>query len=186
MISINITKNKSRLTQIILSALFVFNLRNVLFPKNFQQDDIAELEPIFFDRLVCAFNYGDQHPLFSTLIWISSRITEWPEYFISGIIILFAVFTITLFFNFLEKLYNYNLSLFGSAILISSPIFNTYTVGLKQYNFEIFTTVLCLWLFQNYQYKEIKSRDIFYFITVFIVLFLLSFVSAIPINIAVG
>ena len=100
MISINITKNKSRLTQIILSALFVFNLRNVLFPKNFQQDDIAELEPIFFDRLVCAFNYGDQHPLFSTLIWISSRITEWPEYFISGIIILFAVLTITLFFNF--------------------------------------------------------------------------------------
>lgn len=185
MISINITKNKSRLTQIILSALFVFNLRNVLFPKNFQQDDIAELEPIFFDRLVCAFNYGDQHPLFSTLIWISSRITEWPEYFISGIIILFAVFTITLFFNFLEKLYNYNLSLFGSAILISSPIFNTYTVGLKQYNFEIFTTVLCLWLFQNYQYKEIKSRDIFYFITVFTVLFLLSFVSALPIAILI-
>ena len=75
--------------------------------------------------------------------------------------------------------------MFGSAILISSPIFNTYTVGLKQYNFEIFTTVLCLWLFQNYQYKEIKSRDIFYFITVFTVLFLLSFVSALPIAILI-
>ena len=103
MISKKFTKDKSVLTQIILSALFVFNLRNVLFPKNFQQDDIAELEPVFFDKLVCAFNYGDQHPLFSTLIWTSSRITEWPEYFISGIIILFAVLTITLFFNFLEN-----------------------------------------------------------------------------------
>ena len=185
MISKKFTKDKSRLTQIILSALFVFNLRNVLFPKNFQQDDIAELEPVFFDKLVCAFNYGDQHPLFSTLIWTLSRITEWPEYLISGIIILFAVLTITLFFNFLEKLYNYNLSLLGSAILISSPIFNTYTVGLKQYNFEIFTTVFCLWLFQNYKDKEIKSSNYFYLVTTFIVLFLLSFVSALPIAILI-
>ena len=185
MISIKFTKNKSRLTVVTLSALFIFNLRDVLFPKNFQQDDIAELEPIFFDKLICAFNYGDQHPLFSSLIWISSRTFEWPEYIISGIIILFAVFTITLFFDFLEKLFNYNLALLGSALLISSPIFNTYTVGLKQYNFEIFTTVLCLWFFQNYQNKEIKNRYFLYFVTASIILFLLSFVSAVPIAILI-
>ena len=175
MISIKFSKNKIRLTTIILPVLFIFNMRDVLFPKNFQQDDIAELEPIFFDRLICAFNYGDQHPLFSSLIWISSRTFEWPEYIISGIIILFAVFTITLFFDFLEKLFNYNLALLGSALLISSPIFNTYTVGLKQYNFEIFTTVLCLWFFQNYQNKEIKNKYFLYFITASVILFLFYF-----------
>lgn len=185
MISIKFTKDKIKLTTIILSVLFIFNLRDVLFPKNFQQDDIAELEPIFFDRLICAFNYGDQHPLFSSIIWISSRIFEWPEYIVSGIIILFAVFTITLFFNFLEKLFNYNLALLGSAILISSPIFNTYTVGLKQYNFEIFTTVFCLWFYQKYQNKEIKSKYFLYFVTACVILFLLSFVAAVPIAILI-
>lgn len=185
MISIKFTKDKIKLTTIILSVLFIFNLRDVLFPKNFQQDDIAELEPIFFDRLICAFNYGDQHPLFSSIIWISSRIFEWPEYIVSGIIILFAVCTITLFFNFLEKLFNYNLALLGSAILISSPIFNTYTVGLKQYNFEIFTTVFCLWFYQKYQNKEIKSKYFLYFVTACVILFLLSFVAAVPIAILI-
>tara|TARA_B100000900_G_scaffold122480_1_gene103354 strand:- start:4220 stop:5605 length:1386 start_codon:yes stop_codon:yes gene_type:complete len=160
-------------------------MRDVLFPKNFQQDDIAELEPIFFDRLICAFNYGDQHPLFSSIVWISSRIFEWPEYIVSGIIILFAVFTITLFFNFLEKLFNYNLALLGSALLISSPIFNTYTVGLKQYNFEIFTTVFCLWFYQKYQNREIKSKYFLYFIPAFVILFLLSFAAVVPIAILI-
>ena len=103
-----------------LSALFVFNLKTFV-SKKFSTRWYCRLEPVFFDKLVCAFNYGDQHPLFSTLIWTSSRITEWPEYFISGIIILFAVLTITLFFNFLEKLYSYNLSLVGSEYWFLHP-----------------------------------------------------------------
>ena len=185
MISLKFIKNKSSLTSIFLCSIFIFNLRNYLFPTNFQQDDVAELEPIFFDRLICAFELGDQHPLFSSIIWLSSRIFEWPEYFISGIIILFALLTITLFFNFLEKLFNFNLALLGSALLISSPIFNTYTVALKQYNFEIFTTVLCLWFFQNYKDKEIKRMYFFYFVTASLILFLLSFVSALPLAILI-
>lgn len=185
MISLKFIKNKSNLTSISLCSIFIFNLRNHLFPTNFQQDDVAELEPIFFDRLICAFEWGDQHPLFSSIIWLSSRIFEWPEYFISGIIILFALLTITLFFNFLEKLFNFNLALLGSALLISSPIFNTYTVALKQYNFEIFTTVLCLWFFQNYKDKEIKRIYFFYFVTASFILFLLSFVSALPLAILI-
>ena len=151
MISLTFIKNKSFVTSIFLCSLFIFNLRNNLFPTNFQQDDIAELEPIFFDRLICAFEWGDQHPLFSAIIWISSQIFEWPEYFISSLIVLFAIFSIVLFFNFLENLFNFNLALFGSVIFITSPIFNTYTIGLKQYNFEIFTTILCLWFLQNYK-----------------------------------
>ena len=72
-----------------------------------------------------------------------------------------------------------------SALLISSPIFNTYTVALKQYNFEIFTTVLCLWFFQNYKDKEIKRMYFFYFVTASLILFLLSFVSALPLAILI-
>ncbi len=185
MISLKFIKNKSTLAPIFLCLIFIFNLRNNLFPDNFQQDDIAELEPIFFDRLVCAFEWGDQHPLFSGLIWISSKIFEWPEYFISSLVILFAIFSIALFFNFLENLFNFNLALLGSVLLITSPIFNTYTVGLKQYNFEIFATIFCLWFLQNYRDYIMESKYYINFVATCIGLFLLSFASAIPIAILI-
>ena len=185
MITLTFIKNKNIITSIFLCSLFIFNLKNDLFPTNFQQDDIAELEPIFFDRLICAFEWGDQHPLFSAIIWISSQIFEWPEYFISSLIVLFAIFSIVLFFNFLENLFNFNLALLGSVIFITSPIFNTYTIGLKQYNFEIFTTILCLWFLQNYKDYESNSKYYFYFLISCFLLFLLSFAAAIPIAISI-
>ena len=185
MISNTFIKNKNTITSIFLCSIFIFNLRNNLFPANFQQDDIAELEPIFFDRLICAFEWGDQHPLFSAIIWISSQIFEWPEYFISLLIVLFAIFSIILFFNVLENLFNFNLALLGSVILITSPIFNTYTIGLKQYNFEIFATILSLWFLQNYKDYEINSKYFFYFLISYLLLFLLSFAAAIPIAISI-
>ena len=185
MISNTFIKNKNTITSIFLCSIFIINLRNNLFPANFQQDDITELEPIFFDRLICAFEWGDQHPLFSAIIWISSQIFEWPEYFISLLIVLFAIFSIILFFNVLENLFNFNLALLGSVILITSPIFNTYTIGLKQYNFEIFATILSLWFLQNYKDYEINSKYFFYFLISYLLLFLLSFAAAIPIAISI-
>ena len=183
MIPLTFIKNKSSIASIFLCSVFIFNLRNNLFPTNFQQDDIAELEPIFFDRLICAFEWGDQHPLFSSVIWISSQIFKWPEYFISSLIVLFAIFSIVIFFNFLEKLFNFRLALLGSVLLITSPIFNTYTIGLKQYNFEIFATISCLWFLQNYKDNELNRKYFFYFLVACFFLFLLSFSTAIPIAI---
>ena len=118
MISLKFIKNKSNLTSISLCSIFIFNLRNHLFPTNFQQDDVAELEPIFFDRLICAFEWGDQHPLFSSIICYLHEFLS-GQIFISGIIILFALLTITLFLT--EKLFNFNL-----ALLINFTTFNTY------------------------------------------------------------
>ena len=60
--------NNSIFVYFALTITFIFNIRTIVFPTNYQQDDVAELEPIFFESFICAFDWGDQHPLFSGFV----------------------------------------------------------------------------------------------------------------------
>ena len=70
-----------------LIITFIFNIRTIVFPTNYQQDDVAELEPIFFESFICAFDWGDQHPLFSGFVWTLAQLIQFPEYLLSFFIL---------------------------------------------------------------------------------------------------
>ncbi len=178
-ISNKLNKNKFT-TSSVLVLIFLLNLRGSLFPTNYQQDDVAELEPSYFDSFICAFGWGDQHPLFSALVWVFSRFFDSPEYITSLLIITFGVMAILLFFDLLERVFSYYFAVLGTVIFITSPVFNTYSIGLKQYNFELFTSVLCLWLLDKFSHKELSKKDFTPIALASLVLFLFSFVNILP------
>ena len=180
MVISNKLNNKKYITSFTLVLVFLLNLRESIFPANYQQDDIVELEPGYFDSFICAFGWGDQHPLFSGIVWIFSKLFSSPEYITSLLIITFGVMAIVLFFNLLDRVFNYYFAVLGTVMFITSPIFNTYTIGLKQYNFELFTSVLCLCFLEKFSHKELSKKDYRLIASVSPVLFLLSFVNILP------
>jgi hypothetical protein len=174
---VNLYNQKGNVTAAGLSSIFLYNLKDLLFPLNYQQDDAAELEPTYLDNFLCAFDWGDQHPLFSGIIWTISRIFDNPEYIVSILILLFGILTIFIYFNTLSNLFNYPFAVLGTAFLITSPIFNTYSVALKQYNSEILTSVICLYFLQKNSKSLLAKKDYMVLAVLSLFLFLLSFVN---------
>ena len=63
-------------SHILVVGLYLFLVQKIAFPLNFQQDDVSELYIINFTEFACVVNAGDNHPLFTNLIWALSRIFE--------------------------------------------------------------------------------------------------------------
>lgn len=61
--------------------------------------------------------------------------------------------------------------------MITSPIFNTYSVALKQYNSEILTSVICLYFLQKNSKSLLAKKDYMVLAVLSLFLFLLSFVN---------
>ena len=160
-------------------AIYLFRLSDKLFPNNYQQDDVAELEPTYFETFLCAFTWGDQHPLFSGLVWVVSQYFINVEIIISTSIVLFGVCSLILLQKILQEEFDQNTAIVCTFLLAFSPIFNTYSIALKQYNFELFCSLLCLSLIQDFEKgKIVKLRNTIYFL----VLFLLSFANLVSIS----
>lgn len=160
-------------------AIYLFRLSDKLFPNNYQQDDVAELEPTYFETFLCAFTWGDQHPLFSGLVWVASEYFINVEIIISTSIVLFGVCSLILLQKILQEEFDQNTAIACTFLLAFSPIFNTYSIALKQYNFELFCSLLCLSLIQDFEKgKIVKLRNTIYFF----VLFLLSFANLVSIS----
>ena len=160
-------------------AIYLFRLSDKLFPNNYQQDDVVELEPTYFETFLCAFTWGDQHPLFSGLVWVVSQYFINVEIIISTSIVLFGVCSLILLQKILQEEFDQNTAIVCMFLLAFSPIFNTYSIALKQYNFELFCSLLCLSLIQDFEKgKIVKLRNTIYFL----VLFLLSFANLISIS----
>ena len=88
---------------LVILSLYLFRTYKYLFPDNYQQDDVSELE-VTFDSLYCAVNeLGDNHPFLSTIIWISSKLFSSPEYIVSGLIIFVTVLSFQLVFNTIKR-----------------------------------------------------------------------------------
>ena len=54
-------------------TLFIYGGRKVFFPKVLQQDDLKELDFKSLQNFSCVWHEGDNHPLWSSIIWIISR-----------------------------------------------------------------------------------------------------------------
>lgn len=160
-------------------AIYLFRLSDKLFPNNYQQDDVVELEPTYFETFLCAFTWGDQHPLFSGLVWVVSEYFINVEIIISTSIVLFGVCSLILLQKILQEEFDQNTATVCTFLLAFSPIFNTYSIALKQYNFELFCSLLCLSLIQDFEKgKIVKLRNTIYFF----VLFLFSFANLVSIS----
>ena len=179
--SVSLIRNKSIFAYFVLIPTFIFNIRNILFPLNYQQDDVAELEPIFFDSFICAFDWGDQHPLFSGFVWTLGQLIEFPEYLVSFFILGTSILSVILFHNILSKQFDNNLALLGGIFLVTSPTFITYSVSLKQYSFEIFCSLLCLKFLQERNKDTLSINAIVLYSVLFSILFLFSFVNGLVI-----
>ena len=160
-----------------LIITFIFNIRTIVFPTNYQQDDVAELEPIFFESFICAFDWGDQHPLFSGFVWTLAQLIQFPEYLLSFFILSISLLSVALFHNILSKQFDKNIALLGSIFLVTSPTFITYSVSLKQYSFEIFCSLLCLKFLQERNKDSLTPNEIVMYVGTFTLLFLFSFVN---------
>ena len=164
-----------------LIITFIFNIRTIVFPTNYQQDDVAELEPIFFESFICAFDWGDQHPLFSGFVWTLAQLIQFPEYLLSFFILSISLLSVALFHNILSKQFDKNIALLGSIFLVTSPTFITYSVSLKQYSFEIFCSLLCLKFLQERNKDSLTPNEIVMYVGTFTLLFLFSFVNGLVI-----
>lgn len=165
---------------LVILSLYLFRTYKYLFPDNYQQDDVSELEVIFFDSLYCAVNeLGDNHPFLSTLIWISSKLFSSPEYIVSALIIFVTVLSFQLVFNTIKEHYSLNVAIVVLLIIVFSPAIINYSISLKQYSFELLMSSYSLRFFHIYLNKQDK-RLLTKYIFISTLLILFSFVNLIP------
>ena len=165
---------------IVILSFYLFRTYRYLFPNNYQQDDVAELEVTFFDSLFCAINeLGDNHPFLSISIWISSKIFANPEYVVSASIIIITILSIQLIFNTVKEQYSLSVAIIILLIILFSPSIINYSISLKQYSFELLMSSYSLRFFQKYSNNQDRKLLIKYIlISSFLVLF--SFVNLVP------
>ena len=76
MILTNLFKKKDIPFYLFVALIYLYNIRSIAFPKNFQQDDISELFIEKYYELSCVINAGDNHPLWTFTIWLISRLNK--------------------------------------------------------------------------------------------------------------
>ncbi len=163
-------------------TLLILRIYTILFPTHYQQDDVSELRVTYFDDFFCAIYYGgDNHPIFSSLIWIMSKFSSKPEYLISVLIIVVTSISLFQIFKLVTDKFSFEVAIISFGMFIFSPALTTYTVSLKQYMFEFFASIYVL----SFIYKNIKSDyrnfRIKKFLIISAILFSISFVNIIPI-----
>ena len=130
---------------IFVGALYFFIIQKIAFPLNFQQDDISELYIVNFTDLSCVITQGDNHPLFTNIIWILSRVfDENIEYIISSINILISLVSLLYFYTFVKKHSSQQIAAISSLIFLSSNNFIVYSTYIKQYPLEVFGSIFFL------------------------------------------
>ena len=173
MILINLFKKKDIPLYFFIALVYLYNIRSIVFPKNFQQDDISELFIEKYYELSCVINAGDNHPLWTFIIWLISRLDKLEyTYLISSINILVTIFSTLIFYSLMKKEFNNPTALFSVFLLLTSPTLLTYSVGLKQYSFEYLYSVFLLhmvYLYKNELSKIILDKK-FYVISFFLIM----------------
>ncbi len=145
-------EKKDQIVLYLISTLYIYNIKDIVFPSNFQQDDISELRVINFLDFHCVVGQGDNHPLWTYLIWFSSKISLFRlEVFISTLNIILLFLSLILLSKTFIKLFGNTLALLLLILFVSSPSVLTYSVSLKQYMIELFYSSFCIF---SILYKE--------------------------------
>ena len=173
MILTNLFKKKDIPFYLFVALIYLYNIRSIAFPKNFQQDDISELFIEKYYELSCVINAGDNHPLWTFTIWLISRLNKFEyTYVISSINILVTLLSTLIFYSLMKKEFNNLTALFSSFLLLTSPTLLTYSVGLKQYSFEFIYSVflLCMVCLYKNDLSKIIFDIKFYVISFFLIM----------------
>jgi len=152
--------------------LYLFNIREIVFPKNYQQDDVRELNVSNFLDFSCVINQGDNHPLWSYLIWGFSKLTVFELGYIISVFNICLLFgAIYFIFQFSNEKYGSSVAILVLTLLVSSPSVITYSVSLKQYMLELFYSSYCLYVSKSNEtiITKFNSKS-FYLISIFFVL----------------
>ena len=179
-------KNKNHvITFFTILIFYIYRVYENIFPSNYQQDDVSELRVVFFNEFFCALDSGDNHPLFTIFIWLTSRLLDRPEYIISLVLVFLTIVSMVVLFNILKDQFTIEIALFFLVVLLFSPSIINYSLSLKQYSFELFATVYSLRFLQKNLNSEVllQSKIKFYIVSSILVLF--SFVSVVPIFITI-
>jgi len=142
-------------------TLFIYGGRKVFFPKVLQQDDLKELDIKNLQNFSCVWYEGDNHPLWSSIIWIISRTGMPADTVVVLLNTILAISSLFLIYYFLEKKYSSLYALLGGAILGSSFVFTYYSSNLKQYQVEILYSIVALLLYERF---ENSKRDYYRFV----------------------
>ena len=142
-------------------VLFIYGGRKVFLPKVLQQDDLKELSVESLQNFSCVWYEGDNHPLWSSIIWVVSRTGMPTQTVISLLNIFLAISSIVLIYYFLEKKYSRLYALLGSSILGNSFVLTYYSSNLKQYQIEVLYSIIALVLYERF---ENRKKDYYQFI----------------------
>ena len=177
-----LNKNKNHvITFFVILIFYIYRVYENVFPENYQQDDVSELRVVFINEFFCALDSGDNHPLYTMFIWLTSRFVNSPEYIISFTLICLTILSMVIFFNILKDQFNIEIAILSLAVLLFSPSIITYSLSLKQYSFELFATIYSLRFLQEYLNSEISFKSKIKFCITSTTLVLFSFVNLIPI-----
>ena len=151
--------------------LYFYNIHEIVYPENYQQDDVRELYVSNYLDFSCVINAGDNHPLWTYLIWIFSRIDLIELGYIVSTFNIFLLFgSIYFIFKFSNEKYGSSVATLISVLLVSSPVVITYSVSLKQYMLELFYSSYCLYVTKNNETLISKFNSInFYIVSIFFV-----------------
>lgn len=146
----------SKRIEILVGLVYLYLVQKIAYPINFQQDDVSELKVINFEQFSCAAIQGDNHPLFTNLIWFISRVSKQNiEYIISSLNILITLFSILFLYRLIKKYTNEQIALLTSIIFLSSENLIVYSISIKQYPLEILGSMFFLYLL----YEEIIQHS---------------------------
>ena len=145
---------------ILVLGLYLFLVQKIAFPLNFQQDDVSELYIINFTEFACVVNAGDNHPLFTNLIWALSKIFEENiGYLMSSLNIIFTLISLMFFYKLIKRHTNHNIAILTTLIFLSSSNFIVYSMSIKQYPIEVFGCIFYLSILYEETSKESKNLD---------------------------
>lgn len=157
---------------ILPTILYFFNIRNIVFPANYQQDDVRELYISEYLEFSCVLDKGDNHPLWTYMIWIFSKITFLElGYLVSSLNIFLLIISMYFVVQYFNEKFDYKVATLISIIFVSSPAVLTYSVSLKQYMIELSFSSYCLFVSRNSDslHKSFNSIS-FYIISIICIL----------------
>lgn len=135
-------------------SLFLYGGRNVFLPQILQQDDMKELDIGNYGVFSCVWYEGDNHPLWSTIIWMVSKTGMPTQTIIVSLNMFLALSSIVLIYYFLKKKYSIIYAVFGSSILGNSFMFTYYSSNLKQYQIEILYSIIALLMYERFNNEK--------------------------------
>lgn len=142
---------------IIILFLYIFLIRKIVFPINFQQDDVTEMYVVNYTEFLCVINLGGNHPLFTSFIWIISRIVPSNiEYFVSFFNIVLTLLSMLLFYKLIKTHSSERIAFISTLSFLASSNFLVYSTSLKQYPLEILGCIFFLGFF--YEAIKIDSK----------------------------